>query len=115
MKQLHPFVYVSCAISGTAAIAMLIVSDAENLHDLGKWGLFTALVSSVLAGIIICDRFACRICKATHREAEVLAGELEEMLQQHTGEVVGAYGEKVEDIAEAVCSAVARVVTPIRR
>lgn len=121
MNQLHPIVYVSCAVIGTAAIAMLIVSDAENIHDLGKWGLLTALVSAVLAFVIICDRFTRRICTSAHQEAEALVDEVEGMLKLHTGAVVGAYGDQTTEIAEAVCRAVVEGMyrgprpTPIKR
>lgn len=117
MKPLHWTVYVSCAVLATSSLSLLIVSDAENQRDFGRWGIAAGLVAIIVASIVVADRFSRRVCKYTHLEAEHQREEFAGLIDEQAKKIVGGVHDQTEEIAEAVCKAVVKTTTgatPIR-
>lgn len=122
MKPLHWTVYVSCAVLTTVSVFLLIVSDASDQRDFGRWGLATGLAAAIASFVIVADRFSRRICQATHDEVEHRVEEIGELIDAQGKKVVAGVYDQTEDIAEAVCTVVLETIsnggpgaTPIRR
>lgn len=123
MNGQHPHwsVYVSCAVLTTGAVFLLTISDVQAQRDLGRWGIAAALGAAVMACIAVAHRYAFNLRESTHEEVEHAVEDIDDLLNAKTAAVIAAYGEQTEEIAEAVCTAVVRVVarnggpTPLRR
>lgn len=119
MKPLHWTVYVSCAVLATSSLSLLIVSDAENQRDFGRWGIAAGLVAIIVASIVVADRFSRRVCKYTHLEAEHQREEFAGLIDDQARKVIDGVHDQTEDIAEAVCSVVLETIsggaTPLKR
>lgn len=112
MDDVHPHwaIYVSCAVLTTTSVLLLIISDVGGARDFGRWGILCAIGAALMGCVIICHRYAYKLHQSSRTAAEELVDGLEDLVAKSTGAVITAYEARTEEIAEAVCESVVRVI-----
>lgn len=102
--------YTICAVAGSIAVALLLISDLVHVESIARWGLLAGLLAAVMAAAIIANRCARQLEVAADERARVALNEVEAMMERHADRVVKAYEEQTEAIAHAVCDSVLNAI-----